>query len=187
MRLLAFCFQKPLHFIQIAMKTRILTFVTLLTTLLASGAATAQFLGTTALLTGFKAERFQSSFHKETPLKRAIPFKGKFSLDLTNGVVGTGVATYVGSFTMVALDNEDGFPYITGTVIITAADGDEIFAIHTGYFQNLSNGRAVVNFRNIITGGTGRFAGASGQFTMHALLNQTLGTGRATLDGMIRD
>ena len=168
------------------MKTRIITFVILLTTLLASGAATAQFLGTTALLTGFKTECFQSSLHKETPLKRAVPFKGRFLLDLTNGVVGTGVATHVGSFTLVALDNQEGFPYITGTVTITAANGDEIFVTHTGYFQDLGNGRAVADFDNTITGGTGRFAGASGRFAIHALVNQTLSTGRATLYGTIR-
>lgn len=168
------------------MKNSILTFAILLTTLLASGAAAAQLLSTTTLLTGFKAGSSRSSSPKEHPLKRAVPFRGRFTLDLSNGVVGTGVATHIGRFTLVALDDQANFPNITGTVTITAANGDEIFVTHTGFFQDLGNGRAVLDFDNTITGGTGKFAGATGSFTIHSLINQNLGTGRATLSGTIK-
>ena len=168
------------------MKNSILTFAILLTTLLASGAATAQFLGMTTLLPGFKAASSHRSALNGHPLKRAVPFRGRFTLDLSSGVVGTGVATHIGRFTLVALDDQTNFPAITGTVTITAANGDELFATHTGVFQDLGHGRAVLDFDNTITGGTGKFAGATGSFTIHSLINQNLGTGRATLCGTIR-
>ena len=167
------------------MKNSILTFVILLTTLLASGAASAQFLGITTWLPVFRAASFHRSELKGHPLKRAVPFRGRFTLDLSSGVVGTGVATRIGRFTLVALDDQTNFPTITGTVTITAANGDEIFATHTGVFQDLGHGRAVLDFDNTITGGTGKFAGATGSFAIHSLINEKLGTGRATLCGTI--
>jgi len=115
-----------------------------------------------------------------------VPFKGEFTLSLIeNGVTGTGTGSQIGKFTLIAHDDESNFPNITGTVIITAANGDQIFATHTGFAQELSDGMLKVDFDNTITGGTGRFPGATGSFAIHSLVNESTGTGNATFDGTI--
>jgi hypothetical protein len=134
-----------------------------------------------------------SSFQKESRLisspillKNQVPFKGKFTLSIgENGVSGTGTGSHIGRFTLVAQDDESGFPYITGIVTITAANGDQIFATHTGFAQELGGGMLQVDFVNTITGGTGRFTGATGSFDIHAHVNENIGAGNATFDGSI--
>lgn len=133
----------------------------------------------------FKKELLQNSSQKHSQLKPSVPFRGKITLSLTNGVAGTGTGSHIGRFTLVAEDNEVGFPVITGTVTITAANGDQIFATHTGFAQELGNSMLQVDFDNTITGGTGRFAGATGRFDINANVNENVGTGTATFDGTI--
>ncbi len=140
------------------------------------------------LLAGFAV--ISSSFQKENRIsgsqkEKTVPFKGKFTVDLTTGVVGTGVGTHIGKFTIVVQDNLQFFPNITGTVTITAANGDQIFATHTGLFHDLGLGMAEVDFDNTIIGGTGRFAGATGSYESHADVNLVAGAGSATFDGTI--
>lgn len=119
-------------------------------------------------------------------IKKTVPFKGKFTVSIgKDGIHGTGEGSPIGRFTLFAQDNEENFPQITGTVTITAANGDQIFATHTGLAEEIGNGMVKVDFDNTITGGTGRFAGATGSFEMHAIVNEVLGTGSATFDGTI--
>ncbi|MEO5997499.1 MAG: hypothetical protein ABIN89_12240 [Chitinophagaceae bacterium] len=44
-----------------------------------------------------------------------------------------------------------------------------------------------LDLANTITGGTGRFAGATGSFDISVLINETVGTGEGTFDGTICD
>lgn len=133
----------------------------------------------------FKNKILQSNFKKENSMKQSVLFIGRLKLNLANGVYGTGEASHIGSFTLSAQDDETNFPDITGTVVITAANGDLIFATHTGYAMELGNNTLQVDFDNTITGGTGRFATANGSFEIHAIVNEILSTGSATLDGTI--
>ncbi|WP_018614801.1 hypothetical protein [Segetibacter koreensis] len=128
-----------------------------------------------------------ASCQKTDPsVKKTVPFVGKFKLSIgEDGVHGTGVAFPTKSFTLFAKDNEENFPQITGTVTITASNGEQIFATHTGLAEELDNNMLKVHFDNTITGGTGRFTGATGHFDIDALLNEKLGTGEATIDGII--
>ncbi len=133
----------------------------------------------------FKKESLQNNFKKGIIMKQSVPFNGRIKLNVANGVYGTGQASHIGIFTLSAQDDETNFPFITGTVVITAANGDQIFATHTGNAMELGNNMLQVDFENIITGGTGRFTNANGSFEIHAMVNEILSTGTATLDGII--
>jgi hypothetical protein len=99
-----------------------------------------------------------------------VPFKGNATGTITGQevvgpteVVLTGVsggnATHLGTFTRTEelhLNPETGS--FTGTLTFTAANGDEMACTMTGQF--VSSTDAAGDY--VITGGTGRFAGAAG-------------------------
>lgn len=99
---------------------------------------------------------------------------------------GTGTATHLGRYTWVAditLDLATG----TGTEqsTLTAANGDVITATVTvagtpagGVFLNTLETAT-------ITGGTGRFAGATGDYIMERLLNVATGASTGSFEGTI--
>ncbi len=141
------------------------------------------------LLSSSQKEALQSSSQKENRIsgsqkEKSVPFKGKFTIDPTTHVA-TGQGSHIGKFTLVPLVNAGGFPYLTSTVTITAANGDQLFATNTGFYQDLGNGMAEVDFDNTITGGTGRFAGATGSFEVHIIVDGTAGTEYGTFEGTI--
>ncbi|MDQ6761512.1 MAG: hypothetical protein M3015_02665 [Bacteroidota bacterium] len=134
-----------------------------------------------------------SSCNKEDQLcKKTVPFKGTFTtkdsvISATHSeITGTGVLTHFGKSTFVAEVYEDNFPLISGTQIITAANGDEMFSTFTGSVAGPdANGILLITNKNIITGGTGRFAGATGNFTQNAIAYTYTPIGSATFDGTI--
>ena len=88
----------------------------------------------------------------------------------------TGIASHVGQleFTYdltVNLSNGSG----TGSGHLFAANGDRIDTTIVGQFELTSPGVGSITEVNTIMGGTGRFAGAQGSFTVERLIN--LGTG----------
>jgi hypothetical protein len=94
-----------------------------------------------------------------------VPFKGHAEYTLTavepDGTlryIGTGLATHLGLFTADASLFPDGDGKFSATAIFTAANGDQLFLIAEGTFTlpTLVVGKAT------ITGGTGRFEGATG-------------------------
>ena len=123
-----------------------------------------------------------------------FPFRGSFTLR-SNGVVtpptlqvtgsGEGTATALGRFslattTVVDLATSQG----TGTFTFTAANGDQLFTTTTGGESafvppNISYVTQVAT----IVGGTGRFAGASGTFTMRQVGVIDFATGTSTGTG----
>lgn len=94
---------------------------------------------------------------------------------LVNGEV-SGIATHLGRFTMsyrVTVSVPAGSS--TGFVQLTAANGDMIFASSVGQataVPNMPGINQIVEI-NTITGGTGRFAGAKGTFTIERLVDLT--------------
>ncbi len=127
-----------------------------------------------------------SSFQMALPSKHSVPFEGKYTFSFgADGVSGRGIGSHIGSFTLVEQNNDEGFPVITGTATFTAANGDQIFANHTGLVQLIGNGMADVNSEFTITGGTGRFVGATGGFESHGPANLALGTGSSEFEGTI--
>jgi len=112
-----------------------------------------------------------------TAAGESLPFKGSASETITDQVGnvittdGAGVATHLGNFTRHAVVTLDGGSVI-GTVVFTAANGDELWLDLAGGFTSATTVGGVYT----ITGGTGRFTGASGSADFSAAF-----TGPATL------
>jgi hypothetical protein len=130
--------------------------------------------------------------------KEQLPFKGQ--LELGRGIVtpltppivsveieGTGNATQLGHFTVSVphlVNRSTGM--LVGSHEFTAANGDTLTANFVG--QSAPSGVPGVLFVEetaTITGGTGRFAGATGSFTTERLVNTTNGTVIGSFDGTI--
>ena len=74
----------------------------------------------------------------------------------------------------------------TGDVTLTAANGDQIHLTVTSTFAPSGpGGNAVVTSIGTITGGTGRFADATGFASIVTIFDGSAGAGTATIDGMI--
>jgi hypothetical protein len=103
---------------------------------------------------------------------------------------GSGNATQLGRFTVSYQAIIHLFPDGAGTASVSAhlvaANGDSLFAEGSGLGvpTETPNISRIVE-RYTITGGTGRFAGASGSFTVERLLNQATGVTSGTIDGDI--
>jgi hypothetical protein len=128
-----------------------------------------------------------------------VPFKasetGTFQLVGpcgTGGVVvdvtGTGYSTQLGNYS--AHYSECLLP-ATGTVTdgsfaLTAANGDMVFGTYGGQAFPTDD-PTVLTFEDpgVITGGTGRFAGASGVVTQSGLANLATGKYEGTLSGSV--
>ena len=120
---------------------------------------------------------------------KQVPFKGTLhgqetdvfqgsppdQILVVNGGV-SGMATHLGRFTMtynVTVSLPAGSSI--GSAQLTAANGDVIFTTNVGQgtaVPNMPGINQVVEI-NTITGGTGRFAGAKGSFTVERLVDLT--------------
>ena len=124
-----------------------------------------------------------------------VPFKGRLdgTATITGGppflsvsIEGTGNATHLGRFTVeiphfVNTTNRTS----TGTYQFTAANGDTLTAGFTGQATLTAPGVLSVVETATITGGTGRFAGATGRFTVERLFNQVTGLTTGSFEGTI--
>ena len=100
---------------------------------------------------------------------------------------GTGNATQLGKFTMtfdaeVNLSTRVGI----GSSEFIAASGDRVFADFVGQ-STLTGTPNLISIVEIytITGGTGRFAGATGSFVLERLEDQVTGSSSGSFDGTI--
>jgi hypothetical protein len=102
-------------------------------------------------------------------------------------VDAAGKATHLGKFT---LDIEASLNYQTkaavGSYEFTAANGDTLTAAFTGQSSPTAT-PGVIYIEEIatITGGTGRFAGASGSFVCERLLNAATLASTGSFEGTI--
>jgi hypothetical protein len=123
------------------------------------------------------------------------PFKGTVNAVETGQVifpirfldrVGTGTATHLGRYTEhVVMQINVLTMTSTGTATFTAANGDTLFASVVG--QATRTGPTVLSIVEVytITGGTGRFADATGTFTLKSTVEQTTGVSSGTFSGAI--
>jgi hypothetical protein len=129
--------------------------------------------------------------------QKELPFKGTLqaveTLNFTNPPImtstasGWGNATHLGQYTLsweveVNLETITG----TGTGHFVAANGDSLYTVGTGQATPTDEPdvfRVIENM--IITGGTGRFAGASGNFTTDRIVDLTTGVTSGTISGTI--
>ena len=123
-----------------------------------------------------------------------LPLRGSFTA-ADQGVVvppsvlvqgtGDGNATHLGRFTMTYAAIADlATPTATGTFTFTAANGDQLLVTFVGDAANTTE-PGIVSFTETLTivGGTGRFVGATGTFTMRRIATINLATGTSTSTG----
>ncbi len=112
--------------------------------------------------------------------QKQVPFNGAMQghdtdIGFTNTTVtvltvGTGIGTLVGQFSFtqtITVDITNG--HDTGSAQWFAANGDSISTTITGSGQVIEPGLFRIEDVHTITGGTGRFAGAQGSFTVKRL------------------
>src|SRR5216684_7710860 len=129
-----------------------------------------------------------------------VPFKGSIQgqeIDTPQGgpppttliVDGsaTGIATHVGQFSFsyqLTVNLANGTA--TGSARLIAANGDSIYTTIAGSSEMTATpGVASITEINTITGGTGRFAGAQGSFTVDRLVNLATGFTSGSFHGTI--
>ena len=123
------------------------------------------------------------------------PFKGKVSAVETGTTVfpfrsitreGTGNATYLGNFTQqVTAVIDVRTRHAIGFATFTAANGDTLTANDDGQATVTGPGTLSIVENYTITGGTGRFADATGSFTLHSNVDQVTGVSSGTYSGAI--
>ena len=132
-----------------------------------------------------------------TSSNKPLPFKGSIESVETyqaNGptvfvtATGSGEATQLGRYT-VSYEVEVDLPTGTGTGLsahFVAANGDSLFAEGTGQATPTEDPAVFSIVETLtITGGTGRFANASGSFTLNREVNLATGETSGTISGTI--
>ena len=130
-------------------------------------------------------------------MRKEMPLKGSFKAVETSQpnlpivhvtATGSGEATQLGRFTVsyqVDVNVQTG----AGTGLsaqFVAANGNSLFAEGTGQASPSGTPGTVNIIENYtITGGTGRFANASGTFTVERVASETTGETSGTLSGTI--
>ncbi len=132
------------------------------------------------LQTSSQNQDLLNSAQKQSVQKKTVPFKGKFTLAHTEtGVLLNGEGSHIGRFTLFSA-------YGGNISTITAANGDQILATYIESSLDTSGYPMVkISLDHTITGGTGRFTGATGNFVIYALINETLGEGTGMFEGTI--
>jgi hypothetical protein len=125
-----------------------------------------------------------------------VPFKGRLEgVDITTAVnppfisvqqTATGNATHLGEFTYTAMATVDTRTRMgTGTFLFTAANGDTVVGTASGKATLIAPHVLTIVENDIIRGGTGRFVGATGTFTLTRLKDTVTGVTTGSFEGMI--
>jgi hypothetical protein len=125
-----------------------------------------------------------------------VPLSGSFAaveIDQVQGTTllvdgsGTGNATHLGRYTVTfeAVVNLETLMGV-GTMTFVAANGDSIFTTFNGQATPTPDPNIfLVVELETITGGTGRFAGATGSFTLEREVDLTTGLSAGSFSGTI--
>ena len=130
--------------------------------------------------------------------KVALPFRGTLESIRTSATPlgparvlaqseGTGTATHLGRYSSVAETTVD-FATSTSTAqeSMAAANGDSLFVTVTAKATPNADGTTLTVVESVtITGGTGRFAGATGNYTRKCLVNPATGVAIGSFEGTI--
>ena len=125
-----------------------------------------------------------------------VPFRGSLAVVQSGEVIGgflvvegsgVGNATELGRFTVTFHEQVDlGTGIGTGTYIWVAANGDTVSSSFIGHATPTPDPNILLLEEvDTITGGTGRFAGATGTFTLERVLNLTSGVSTGSFNGTI--
>ena len=118
------------------------------------------------------------------------PIVGDPNLDVHVEIVGAGNATHLGLFRFTAPHDVDRRPppnpsLAVGQYLFKAANGDELYATFTGQSVLFAPGVLFIKESATITGGTGRFSGATGRFECERLFDIASGTTIGVFEGTI--
>ena len=123
------------------------------------------------------------------------PFKGTVDAVETGTVAfplrsitreGTGTATYLGRYTEhITMVIDIPTLSATGAATFTAANGDTLTAAIAGQATRTSPTTLSIVENYTITGGTGRFADATGAFTLHSTVDQPTGISSGAFSGAV--
>jgi hypothetical protein len=137
-----------------------------------------------------------TTFASPAAAEKEFLLKGSFEATETQQVVfpiahidatGVGNATHLGQFTY-HLEAELYLPTLTASASATliAANGDIIFGEGSGQgTPTATPGIVSIVETYTITGGTGRFAGATGSFTVKRLINRATFASSGTISGPV--
>jgi hypothetical protein len=134
-----------------------------------------------------------AAVEKQLLLKGSLQAVEAYTLDFPTLYVdasGSGKATQLGLYTISYQATVHLLPDGTGTASVSAqlvaANGDSLFAEGSGQatLTATPNVDRIVE-QYTITGGTGRFVGASGSFTVERLVNLATGVTSGTIRGNI--
>jgi hypothetical protein len=127
--------------------------------------------------------------------KKTVPLHAEFGTVSTNlqpgppeldSIAGNGYGTPLGEASFIAHAQFDANNVLTGLIVATGENGDEFFASITGRDPEIDeNGNITLHFQATITGGTGKYAGATGSFAGTAHESIYNAAGSATWDGTI--
>jgi len=135
-------------------------------------------------------------FVSPAPADQQVPFNGSWVSHETYDVqfpvmfvhgTATGHATQIGRYTATYEEQVDLLTGSSvGVITVVAANGDVIFATQTGQGDPTPDPDvfSIVEV-STITGGTGRFAGATGTFTIARLVDLTTGDSSGSFNGTI--
>ena len=99
---------------------------------------------------------------------------------------GSGNATHLGRYTVSYEATANLLTgYGTGSAQFVAANGDILFAQGWGQATLTAPNVYMIHEEYTITGGTGRFAGASGSYVVERVLDMATGETSGTIDGRI--
>jgi hypothetical protein len=125
-----------------------------------------------------------------------VPFEGSLSGTVTVTptnppiasvlIEATGNASHLGRFALeIPHEVNQAIRVGEGTYEFTAANGDTLTADFTGTATLLAPGVLSTSETATITGGTGRFAGATGSFTAERMFFVATGTTTGSFEGWI--
>lgn len=148
----------------------------------------------TALL--FLVVLFSATLAAPAAEERQLLLKGSWDAVETSQVVfptifvsgsGSGNATQLGLYTF-SYEYQVNAPTGSGSGFIqfVAANGDTIFAAGTGQSSPTGTPNVItIVEQHTITGGTGRFASATGSISVERVLNRATGVSSGTISGTI--
>lgn len=120
-----------------------------------------------------------------------LPFKGDLQATETvdgslHHLAGSGNGSRLGRFTYTAeITVDDATGNGTGTVVWTAANGDTISATTAGTIIDFTDSGITIRETQAISGGSGRFAGASGTIVVTRTLDFATGYTSGTYSGTV--
>jgi hypothetical protein len=154
-----------------------------------------RFVSPVVVAAGFLAAAM--AFASAAPAGNLVPFKGNYSgtATLVGGsppllaLSATGTATHLGKSSELITTTVNfaaACPLTVGTGVLTAANGDKLFLNTSGVAcPTAQPGVLTISGTQTVTGGTGRFAGASGSLGVSGTTNTNTGALTYRLEGSI--